>query len=213
MTQPISLKATERKAFRSAFDDGLWDILLGCFLLFMVFGPLLSPYLGDFWSTAIFLPFWGVAYLAILLVRKFVVTPRIGVMKFGPVRRKKIMRFTIIMLVLNILAAVLSFVFALNFRTIPGQIISVFFGILLMLFFSLFAYFLDFNRLYVYGLLVGVSPLIGEWLWSRGLASHHGFPITFGINSTIMILAGTIVLIRLVRSNPLPPEGAPPEGS
>jgi hypothetical protein len=213
MSQLISLKGVERKAFRTAFDDGLWDILLGCFLLLMVIGPFLSSTLGDFWITVIFLPFWGAVYLAILLVRKFVVTPRIGVMKFGPVRRAKIMRFTFLMLILNVSAAVLGFVFVLNFRTVPGQLISVFFGILLMLFFSLFAYFLDFLRLYAYGLLVGVSPLIGEWLWSRGLTSHHGFPITFGITSAVMILLGSIVLVRLVRSNPIPPEGTLPEGS
>jgi hypothetical protein len=213
MTQPISLKAVERKAFRSMFDDGLWDIFLGCVFLMFVIAPFLSPYLGDFLSSAVFLPFWGAVFLGMFLVRKFVVTPRIGVMKFGPMRRRKIMRFTIIMLALNILAAVLGFLFAANFRTIPGQIYSVVMGIFMMMFFSLLAYFLEVNRLYVYGLMVGISPLIGEGLWSRGLVSHHGFPLTFGVVSAIMILVGTAILVRLIRSTPLPAEGALTEGS
>jgi MFS family permease len=213
MSEPISLKAVEQKAFRSIFDDGLWDIFLGCFFLMFVIAPLLSPYLGDFWSSAVFLSFWAAAFVALFLIRKFVVTPRIGTMKFDPVRRRKIMRFTVGMLVLNILAAVLGFYFFVNFRTVPGQLVSVGMGIGLMVFLSLLAYFLDVNRLYVYGLMVGVSPLIGEWLWGRGLTSHHGFPLTFGVASAVMILVGSAILVRLVRSNPLPPEGAMPEGS
>ena len=90
MTQPISLKAVERKAFRLMFDDGLWDIFLGCFFLMFVIAPFLSPYLEDFWSSVVFLPFWGTVFLVMFLVRKFVVTPRIGAMKFGPVRRIKL---------------------------------------------------------------------------------------------------------------------------
>ena len=36
MTQNINLKALEKKAWRSVFQDGLWDIFLG--LLLMAFG-------------------------------------------------------------------------------------------------------------------------------------------------------------------------------
>jgi hypothetical protein len=82
-----------------------------------------------------------------------------------------------------------------------------------MSFIWLIAYFLDFHRLYVYGLLAGISPLIGEWLWSRGLAPHHGWPITFGVSSAVMILVGLVVFIRLILANPIPAEGMPPEGS
>ena len=210
MSQPISLKDIERKAFRSVFDDGLWDIFIGCFFLIFVIGPFLSPYLGDFWSTVIFLPFWGAVYLIIVLVRKFVVFPRTGEMKIGPVRRVKIMRFSLIMLVLNTLSVVLGFVFAAEVFTVPGQWISVVMGIIMLTFFTALGYFLDVHRLYVYGLIVGVSPVIGEWLWSRGLTSHHGLPLIFGAVSAVMILVGAAILVRLIRANPLPPEGAMP---
>jgi hypothetical protein len=59
MFQKISLKEAERKAFKASFDDGLWDIFLGCFFLIFAIGPYLSPTLGDFWSSMVFLPFWG----------------------------------------------------------------------------------------------------------------------------------------------------------
>jgi hypothetical protein len=50
-------------------------------------------------------------------------------------------------------------------------------------------------------LLVGLSPLAGEWLWSRGYAPHHGFPVTFGALAGIIILAGAVLFVRFLREN------------
>jgi hypothetical protein len=209
MSQKISLKDAERKVFRITYNDGLWDIFLGCFFLMWAFAPYLSASLGDFWSSVVFLPFWAVVYLAIRLIRKYVVAPRIGMVKFGQVRKTKLVKFTVVMLVVNIVAFILGLVAALNFGSIPGQMISIFFGMTLLVFFSLAAYLLDFGRLYIYGLLGGLSSLVGEWLWSHGYATHHGFPITFGTLSGIMIVVGMVVFIRLLHDNPVPTAGAP----
>ena len=78
MHPPISLKSAERKAFQSTFADGLWDVFIGVFALEFAIAPLLSKTLGDFWSSAVFLPVFGVVYLVIWLTRKYVVAPRIG---------------------------------------------------------------------------------------------------------------------------------------
>ena len=211
MSQQISLKGAEQRAFRITYNDGLWDIFLGCYFLMFVIAPYLSTSLGDFWSSAVFLPFWALVYLAIWLIRKYAVTPRIGTVKFGHVRKAKLAKFTIVMLVVNVLALILGFVAALNFGSVPGQMFSIIFGMILLMGFSLAAYFLDFNRLYIYGLLVSLSPLVGEWLWSRGYAAHHGFPITFGASAGIMILVGLTIFVRLLRDNPVPTEGIPSE--
>jgi len=211
MSQQISLKEAERKAFRTAYNDGLVDIFLGCFFLLFTFGPYLSLILGDFWASVAFLPFWALVYLALWLIRKRVVTPRIGVVKFGQARKAKLMKFSAVMLVLNVVALILGSVAALSFGSVPGQMISIIFGMILLMGFSIAAYFLDFNRLYIYGLLVGLSPLVGEWLWTHGYATHHGFPITFGTTAGIMILVGLAIFVRLLRDNPVPIEGIPSE--
>ena len=211
MSQKISLKEAERKAFRTTLNDGLVDIFLGCFLLMFVIGLYLSDSLGDFWSSAVFLPFLALVYLAIWLIRRYVVTPRVGMVKFGQARKAKLAKFTVVMLVINVVALILGTVAALSFGSVPGQMISILFGLILLMGFSIAAYFLDFNRLYIYGLLVGLSPLIGEWLWTHGYATHHGFPITFGTSSGIMILVGLAVFIRLLHNNPVPIEGIPSE--
>jgi hypothetical protein len=211
VSQKISLKEAERKAFRTTLNDGLVDIFLGCFLLMFVIALYLSDSLGDFWSSAVFLPFLALVYLAIWLIRRYVVTPRIGMVKFGQARKAKLAKFTVVMLVINVVALILGSVAALSFGSVPGQMISILFGLILLMGFSIAAYFLHFNRLYIYGLLVGLSPLIGEWLWTHGYATHHGFPITFGTSSGIMILVGLAVFIRLLHNNPVPIQGIPSE--
>jgi len=211
MSQQISLKDAERKAFRTTYNDGLVDIFLGCFFLMFTFGPYLSLILGDFWSSVAFLPFWALVYLVLKLIRKRVVTPRIGVVKFGQARKAKLIKFSAVMLILNVVALILGSVAALSFGRVPGQMFTIIFGLILLIGFSIAAYFLDFNRLYIYGLLVGLSPLVGEWLWINGYATHHGFPITFGTSAGIMILAGLAVFIRLLHDNPVPIEGIPSE--
>jgi hypothetical protein len=211
MSEKISLKEAERKAFRTRFDDGLWDVFLGCFFLMFGVAPFLSTSLGDFWSSVVFLPFWALVYLALVLIRKHMVTPRIGVVKFGRARIVKLGKFTAVMLATNVIVFILGLVAAVNFGRIPGQMLSIFFGLVLLMGFSIAAYFLDFNRLYIYGLLVGLSPVVGEWLWSHGYATHHGFPLTFGTSAGIMIVVGLVVFVRLLHDNPVPIEGIPSE--
>jgi hypothetical protein len=149
-------------------------------------------------------PFWGFVFLVVWLIRKYVVIPRIGVVKFGPIRKAKLMKFTVVMLVFNVVALILGFLAA---GSIGGQMTTIIFSLLLLTGFSIAAYFLDFRRLYIYGLLVGLSPVAGEWLYTYQNAAHHGYPITFGASAAIMILVGLAMLLRLLRENPVPPEG------
>jgi len=207
MSEQISMRETERKVFKTTFDDGLWDILLGCYFLGFVIALYLSPTLGDFWSSAVTIPILGLTFLGIYLIRKYIVNPRIGIVKFGRVRKTKLARFTIVMLVINAIAFILGIIAAMNFGIVPGQVYSIIFGMIILICFSFAAYFLDISRFYIYGLLVGLAPLVGEWLWSHGYANHHGFPITFGIMASIMILIGLVIFIRILRNNPIPTEG------
>jgi hypothetical protein len=135
----------------------------------------------------------------------------VGVVRFGRARQARLRRFTLIMLVLNAVALILGLVVAPNFARVPGQMIAFAFGAMLLIGFSIAAYFLDIGRLYIYGLLAGLAPLAGEWLWSHGYATHHGFPITFGVTAAIMILTGLAIFIRLLRDNPLPVAAIPAE--
>jgi hypothetical protein len=207
MSEAFSLKQAESKAFKIATQDGMWDILIGCIFLIFAFAPYLSTKMGDFWSSIVFIPFWGLVALGIKLVRKYIIKPRIGVVKFGAARKVKLRKFTLVMLIINIIVFSFGSWLAFNSGILSGQVTSAFFGFICLVLMSIAAYFLDFWRLYIYGLLGGVSPLVGEWLYVNHNASHHGFPITFGITSGIMILTGMVVFIQLLLNNPVNDKG------
>ncbi len=212
MSQTISLRDAERRAFTSGYQDGLWDILIGCFLLQFAIAPFLSRSLGDLWSSVVFLPFYAVVYLGIWLVRKHVVTPRVGVVRFGSWRRTRMIRVNLVMFAVLLVALILGLLSAVNVTASPGWMHTARFSLILLVCFSVSAYFLDFTRLYAYGILIALSPLVGEWLYVSVKAAHHGFPVTFGFTALTTILTGLVQLMRLLRDHPFPAEEPPSEG-
>jgi len=146
--------------------------------------------------------------LVIWLIRKHVVAPRVGVVKLGPVHKGKLVRFNVVLLVVNVAALALGIFVALR-STVQGQVVALVFGLILLTGFTVAGYLLGFRRLYVYGLLVWLSPIAGGWLYTNHGVPHHGYAITFGITAGIMIVTGLAILARLLRDNPLPAQQAP----
>ena len=205
MSDRINLKEADRKVFTASFNDGLLDIFLASFVLMFAVAPFLSVYLGDFWSSFIFLPFWGVIYLVLRWIRVHIVNPRIGTVKYGPIRKKRITVFTIVMLVLNTIFLILG-VIAFTIPDDSGWRFILPFGAMVLILFSMAGYLLDLNRLYVYGLMLALAAPVGEWLYQNRGASHHGYPVTYGLSALVIFLVGLVKFITLVRNNPLPPE-------
>jgi hypothetical protein len=204
MSQPISLKQAERRVFKTALNDGLLDVLIGSFVLMFAIGPLLSRSLGDLGSTVIFVPFWALIYIAILLVRKYVVGPRMGLVIFGPARKKMLTKYSTMMLAVNLAALIAGTFFALKTNVAAGWIYMAILGLSVLLISSTAAYYLNSPRLFIYGLLFLLSLIAGEILYTNFAFSHHGFPITFGITAAIIITTGLVIFFRLLRGNPLP---------
>lgn len=201
---PNQLKTLEQKAYRSTFADGLWDVMLGCVVLLFALAPLLSQKLGDFWSSMIFLPFWGLVYLIIWLLRKNVVAPRLGTVTFGQERQQKIKKTTRIMLFVNILVLTIGLIAAIATGDLSSRLPLIIVSGLILLGFYLAAYMLDFPRLYFYGTILSVSPLIGEWLYNEYGIAHHGFPLVFGAVSGLILLIGLIQFFRILTIEPAP---------
>ncbi|MCJ7735369.1 MAG: hypothetical protein MUP11_12585, partial [Anaerolineales bacterium] len=66
--------------------------------------PLLSKTLGDFWSSAVFLPFWAVVLLGLKEIQKKITRPRIGTVKFGAYRKNRLQKLNWIILGFNLIA-------------------------------------------------------------------------------------------------------------
>ena len=206
MEQQIDLKELERKVWTSFYNDGLGDIFLGCLVLMFALAPILGRFgLGDFWSSAVFIPFLTIIYILIVLIRKRVVVPRIGLVSFGQARKQRLIKFNILMLVVLSVSLILGII-SLKGTTTQGWVHSLRFIVVLLICFGIAGYFLGFVRLYVYGILTALSIPIGEWLFSRFGVPHHGFPVTFGITSGIIIITGVVLFLRLLRRNALSKE-------
>ena len=203
MQQPVSLKSAERKAFRATFADGLWDVMIGCVFLMFAVAPLLSESLGDFWSSVIFLPFWGLVYLAIWLTRRYVVAPRIGKATLGKPRQRRLVNLGFLMVIINILLLLIGMLAVFIFPSVSGFLMAVILGVVLLFGFSAAAYFLDYPRFYLYGLLLFTAALVGEWLYQNYGVSHHGYPLCYGFVSGVMIVTGLVTFGRLLKDNPL----------
>jgi MFS family permease len=207
MSNEISLKETERKVFNTAFQDGLVDIGIGGFFISFVIGLYVSPYLGDFWSTiVVFLPLWVIVFPALWLIRKHVVKPRIGSVKYGSWRVTRLMRFNVIVLIILVFSVILGLLSTVKFDAVPGWVHTARFSLVFLLAFSVAAYFLDFTRLYAYGILFALAPQIGELLYQYLKVPHHGFPVTFGLPGVVITITGIIRFAHFLRDHPLQPD-------
>jgi hypothetical protein len=201
MQDNTDLKILERKAFRSAFQDGLLDLLLG--LIFFSSGISgLLPRIGisRHWITPVVLA------LPVLFVyaKRHITIPRMGLVKFGPSRKAYRKKILIIMIAFQIVTWII-YMLAVSSR-LPGQDLtglSLYFkrlsiGMMLFLLpFSFLAYFLDIPRLYLLALMTSV----GESLYDYLLVPWNGL-LTMGISGITFILIGSFLLFRFVRKYP-----------
>jgi hypothetical protein len=202
MTEKLSLKDLERGMFRYSVQDGILDIQIGCMLLIFVLPVYLGPKLGDFWASAVFLPLWFLVIFGLRAYRAKVVQPRVGTIKYGTYRKKKLMRLNIVILAVNLLALLLGLFSFKNFSALSVWFPSAGISLIMLIGFSLSGYMMEMPRLYIYGILISAAPLIGEYLYQNHGASHHGFPITFGFLSATLVITGLIILNRLLGKYP-----------
>ena len=192
------LKRIERSTYLSVADSGLWDLLLASVVAMFAIAPLLSVYLGDFWSSAVFIPVFAAVLVMIRVVQARVIRPRVGTVDFARPRRQRLVTLSVIMLVVNVIALVVGLVVSTRAPVVDGDIVPVGMSLALLVCFSLGAYLLEIPRVFVYGLLLAVAPLVGEALFRRGYASHHGFPVVFGVCATVILVCGIVRFSRFL---------------
>jgi len=195
------LKRLERSTYRAAADSGLWDMILACVVAMLAVGPLLSTRLGDFWTSALFVPFWAGALVAVRIVQARVVTPRLGVVDFSSRRKRRLASLGVVMLVVNLVALALGIVAAARAPSGQTQMVPLFLSLIFLVGLSTAAFFLEIPRVFAYGILLATAPPVGEALFQRGYASHHGSPVVFGVCAVAILLSG---IVRFVRFLPPP---------
>jgi MFS family permease len=202
MMNDINLKEIERKAFTSYFHDGMWEIYGGLILL----GFGLTMYTGWEYMIVVFVAMAMVP----LLIRKRIVLPRLGIVKFSPERQAKTKKSVLAATIALTFTALLGMVFFILFstNTMPrwldawmSDYFLVFFGGMIAVLVVAAAFLVSVKRFYAYAALVFIAFYLSSMLRPDDL---EDMPIV--VAGGLVLLSGIVMLIRFLRNNPLPKE-------
>jgi hypothetical protein len=204
VTQNIDLKEMERKAFQSYYEDGIWDMFLGLIMISMYVTSVLFEGID---AKLVRYGLTGVTYMVIALFlglgKKYITLPRLGSVKFGKKRttdRKK----NILVNLISLVVLVIAILAVRSFKGTPDALaamershvwVSIGLGGWVAFITILGAYFMDFPRLYVYGVMYGIG-FTGTMLLDD--------PIVFVIVGVFILVPGIVIFSRFLRDHPLP---------
>lgn len=209
MSAQMNLKEIERRAFRSTYQDGIWDIYYGLIVFCMTFF-LYRPETGYrpmniFLMLASFLVAYGLFWAG----KKWITTPRLGKVVFGDTRKRKNKTMGLVLLALIALQAAvvgtttlgwLNPEFGAKLNQFLGEtnstllvvasiaMLMVGSGMLVMVHFT------EFGRGYYIAILMAAAVFL-MILFNRPL-----YPLLIG---TVIILPGVVMLVRFIKRYPV----------
>jgi hypothetical protein len=209
MSIHLHLKEIERKAFRSIYQDGLWDIYFGLIVLSMsifVYRPLTGY--GPFNIVAMAISM-TVSYACFWAGKKFITIPRMGQVQFGVQRKKRKVTMAIVLslvvLIQIILVALQLLVWAhpdisakynnlLPERNIMDLVIASIGALMVGPSMILVAYFRDFPRGYFIAIMISLAVFLMIYL------NQPVYPIVIG---ALIALPGLVLFVGFLQKYPL----------
>ena len=193
MNHPLNLKELERKAFRSFYQDGIWDIFFGL----MMFAMYTFTFFNQFENKALrilsllFLEIFAVFFL--IYGKKLITVPRLGEVNFGKKRKKRLIYIIAVNLVSLVVLAASAILQNIRPELFSGTnsnlITSVGMGVWIAFITSVMAYFLDFNRLYIYALIYGSA---------FAAVNIFDTPILFLAAALLILIPGAIIFTHFM---------------
>ena len=208
----INLTDIEKKAYRSTFQDGIWDIFLGLTLLILAVGALLSNRgMPEGRQMTVLVGLQVAAAVFFITGKKRITVPRMGFVKFGPQRKGKIKRSHVVLLGSAVVGAVAFLVVspamrgpeAVRLRSI--SFMPLVWAVNAIVVFSLLAHYLDCPRLYGYGVLFALPVPVDRAI--KTFAGVNLSPVAFAVPAIIMLAIGGVLLGSFLRRYPKPERG------
>lgn len=209
MLTQFNLNQIERKAFRSAYQDGLLDISLSTILGSMALMLVMLVRDDASWLYPA-LAFVGVliGQLVFWAGKKFVTLPRLGQVTFGEIRRKRNKTLSIV-LIAAVVVQVGIVLLTAGVWVIPawGDALQKLFpergadDLLVAAVSALFvgppmmavAYFSDFTRGYYIALVMAVGTFLSIWFWQ---------PLIQAAAALLIFIPGVVLFLRFLRRYP-----------
>ena len=214
MNEIINLKEIEKRSYRAYFQTGVYDVAFGVLILSFAIAPVLRDVLGLFYILFVIIP----SSLIILLGMKYLIIPRVGIVKYGEKREsaKKKMRI-ITVLSTTILAALLALTAAGVFpgfigETLSGVMFMLIIGIIVIILMGFIAYIMYFKNMLYYGLAIGIGIPTAEFLHGVVGAPLDSL-ITFGTLGSLLLIYGLVNLSHFLKKYPIPNEEMSNENS
>ncbi len=210
MSEQLNLKELERRAYRSTFQDGLWDLYLAGLMASLGILGVIGFRETETWIWAIgYTVLMGGVMVLFMLGKKYLTVPRLGIAKFGPARKRRklvLVGILSISVLFNVILVLLTAgiirapAWLQNFndelvrRGIMGIIVPLFAGLFVTIILSLISYFLEYYRGIYIAFLFGLSIAIDM---------VFDLPIAMLAGAVVVAIPGLILLIRFIRQYPI----------
>jgi len=214
MVKSLSIKEAERRAYQlGTSQDGLYDAFLGLFILLESTLPLLDGYGLPFpWNVIVVEILAFMILGGVFLGKKFFVAPRIGQVKFGSDRKKRLKRLSIGMAIILLLTVGLFVLTLLGTRSgslldSPIQwpykldLVHTGAGIFILGIFSLLGYMNDYPRMYLYGTLFGFGYILSTYIQDQ---TRTLFYWPWAISGLVVAIIGLTLFSRFLQKYPIP---------
>jgi len=196
MKSEDSLKKLERRAYRSTFDDGIYDIQFAImFLVFAWISVLESIGLSRFYGYPLLL----VPLVIPFFMKRLITIPRLGSVEFGPKRKSRRLLAIVIGAIVFILTLPLMIMISMD--KLPGGIGWMMVAAFAAPIFIIAVYSMDFPRLYIYAGLLIAAVVESEMLY-RYIGKPLDAIISFGLPGMIILFIGIGFLVRFIKTHP-----------
>ena len=196
------LQKIEREIYLIYFQDGLWDMLLGCTLIAFGIGLLTYEVLPEVLDTVLGIILWLIAFVAFFLAKAYIIRPRMGIVKYNFQRKKQlksILIVTIACVVVSIVVLILTITDTLNFKSL-GIGIAFIFGIIPLMIFGLMALFFNYYRLFIHAGVYSFAIVSNEILTQFGYKLIGN--ICFISGGAILLAIGIVYFAKFLKKYP-----------
>ncbi len=193
MTQNLNLKEIEKKVWTSTFEDGITDIGIGLVLLVSTICQMFND------ERFYLYPLFIVPALFIIIAKKYITAPRLGFVKFSRERNKK--RYTLFL----VMTISIVFLLMLTTKGLLQQLpmTSLIVGAIVFIIPCSIAYFLNWDRMYIYAVLFTLSFTLNEiTIANTGVIASGAY--AWLISGMMITVVGVVYLVRFMKKYPLP---------